>query len=71
VVNEKEQSYATIEYKGWKTWGDAIDLASKLTIFNRDRFVKVDLNLSNSISGLCTGIVAIKNIPLKQGISKK
>ncbi|MCQ4138732.1 DUF4861 family protein [Chryseobacterium sp. EO14] len=70
VVNEKEQSYATIEYKGWKTWGDAIDLASKLTIFNKDRFVKVDLNLSNSISGLCTGIVAIKNIPLKQGISK-
>lgn len=70
VVNEKEQSYATINYKGWKTWGDAIDLQSKLTIFNKDRFVKVDLSLSNTISGLCTGIVAIKNIPLKQGISK-
>lgn len=70
VVNEKEQSYATINYKGWKTWGDAIDLQSKLTIFNKDRFVKVDLNLSNTISGLCTGIVAIKNIPLKQGISQ-
>ncbi|MCS3532809.1 DUF4861 domain-containing protein [Chryseobacterium sp. JUb7] len=70
VINEKDQSYATIDYKGWKTWGDAIDLQSKLTIFNKDRFVKVDLNLSNTISGLCTGIVAIKNIPLKQGISK-
>ncbi len=70
VVNEKGQSYATIDYKGWKTWGEAIDLTSKLTIFNKDRFVKVDLNLSNSISGLCTGIVAIKNIPLKNGISK-
>jgi len=70
VVNEKDQSYATIDYKGWKTWGEAIDLTSKLTIFNKDRFVKVDLNLSNSISGLCTGIVAIKNIPLKNGISK-
>ncbi|WP_326982299.1 DUF4861 family protein [Chryseobacterium sp. MYb264] len=70
VVNEKDQSYATITYKGWKTWGSAIDLTSRLTIFNKDRFVKVDLNLSNTISGLCTGIVAIKNIPLKQGISK-
>lgn len=70
VVNEKDQSYATINYKGWKTWGDAIDLQSKLTIFNKDRFVKVDLSLSNTISGLCTGIVAIKNIPLKQGISQ-
>jgi len=70
VVNEKDQSYATIDYKGWKTWGEAIDLTSKLTIFNKDRFVKVDLNLSNSISGLCTGIIAIKNIPLKNGISK-
>lgn len=70
VVNEKDQSYAAIDYTDWKTWGDAIDLQSKLTIFNKDRFVKVDLNLSNTISGLCTGIVAIKNIPLKQGISK-
>lgn len=70
VTNEKELSYATISYKGWKTWGDAIDLDSKLTIFNRDRFVKMDLNLSHSISGLCTGIVAFKNIPVKQGISK-
>ncbi|MCW1962581.1 MULTISPECIES: DUF4861 family protein [Chryseobacterium] len=70
VVNEKDQSYASIDYKGWKTWGNPIDLQSKLTIFNRDRFVKVDLNLSNTISGLCTGIVAFKNIPLKQGISK-
>lgn len=70
VVNEKDQSYAAIDYTGWKTWGDAIDIQSKLTIFNKDRFVKVDLNLSNTLSGLCTGIVAIKNIPLKQGISK-
>uniref|UniRef100_UPI0025DEEA4B DUF4861 family protein n=1 Tax=uncultured Chryseobacterium sp. TaxID=259322 RepID=UPI0025DEEA4B len=70
VVNGKELSYADISYKGWKTWGDAIDLDSRLTIFNRDRFVKVDLHLSHSISGLCTGIVAFKNIPAKQAISK-
>jgi Domain of unknown function (DUF4861) len=70
VINEKTQSYATIDYKAWKTWGDPIDLKSKLTIFDKDRFVKVDLALSNSISGLCTGIVAIKNIAAKQGISK-
>lgn len=70
VTNEKGLSYATISYKGWKTWGDAIDLESKLTIFDRDRFVKADLNLSNSLSGLCTGIVAFKDIPAKQAVSK-
>lgn len=70
VANETDRSYATIDYKGWKTWGDAVDLRSKLTIFNKDRFVKVDLSLSTAFSGLCTGIVAIKDIPLKQGISK-
>ena len=70
LVNEKDRSYATIDYKGWKTWGNPVDLQSKLTIFPKDRFVKVDLTLSSSLSGLCTGIVAFKDIPLKQGISK-
>ena len=70
VTNEADKSFATINYKGWKTWGDAVDLQSKLTIFNKDRFVKVDLELSNTISGLCTGIVAIKDIPFKQVVSK-
>ncbi|WP_426478945.1 DUF4861 family protein [Chryseobacterium sp. CBSDS_008] len=70
VINEKDQSYALIHYKGWKTWGDAVDLQSRLTIFPKDRFVKVDLNLNSSLSGLCTGIVTFKDIPMKQGISK-
>ncbi|KFF23402.1 DUF4861 family protein [Chryseobacterium vrystaatense] len=69
VSNEQDKSFAIINYKGWKTWGTAVDLQSKLTIFPKDRFVKVDLSLSNTLSGLCTGIVAIKNIPVKQGIS--
>lgn len=70
VINEKDNSYALINYKSWKTWGDAIDLQSKLTIFNRDRFVKVDLDLSSAISGLCTGIVAFDKIPVRQAVSK-
>lgn len=70
VINEKDYSYAIINYKGWKTWGDAIDVQSRLTIFNRDRFVKVDLTLSNAISGLCTGIVAFDKIPVKQVTGK-
>ena len=70
VANDKTSSYAAIDYTGWKTWGDAVDLKSKLTIYNKDRFVKVDLALNNAISGLCTGIVAIKDIPFKQVISK-
>lgn len=70
VFNENDKSFATIDYKGWKTWGKAVDLQSKLTIFNRDRFVKVDLNLNETISGLCTGIVAFKDIPMKEAVSK-
>jgi len=70
ITNESGKSFTTIDYKGWKTWGDAIDLQSKLTIFNKDRFVKVDLALSNAISGLCTGIVAFKDIPMKEAVSK-
>ena len=70
VVNESDKSFATIDYKGWKTWGKAVDLQSKLTIFNRDRFVKVDLNLNETLSGLCIGIVAFKDIPMKEAVSK-
>ncbi|MFY1047842.1 DUF4861 family protein [Chryseobacterium sp. GP-SGM7] len=70
VVNENDKSFAIINYKGWKTWGKAVDLQSKLTIFNRDRFVKVDLSLNETISGLCTGIVAFKDIPMKEAVSK-
>jgi len=70
VVNESDKSFATIDYKGWKTWGKAVDLQSKLTIFNRDRFVKVDLNLNETLSGLCTGIVSFKDIPMKEAVSK-
>lgn len=70
VVNESDKSFATIDYKGWKTWGKAVDLQSKLTIFNKDRFVKVDLNVNETFSGLCTGIVAFKDIPMKQAVSK-
>ncbi|MDF2554053.1 MAG: hypothetical protein K0R77_3328 [Chryseobacterium sp.] len=70
VMNESDKSFATINYKGWKTWGKAVDLQSKLTIFNKDRFVRVDLNLNETLSGLCTGIVAFKNIPMKEAVSK-
>lgn len=70
VTNEKNSSYAAINYRGWKTWGDAVDLQSRLTIFNRDRFVNVDLDLSSPISGLATGIVAFDNIPVRQSVSK-
>lgn len=70
VFNENDKSFATIEYKGWKTWGKAVDLQSKLTIFNKDRFVKVDLSLDQTLSGLCTGIVAFKDIPMKEAVSK-
>ncbi len=70
VVNESDKSFATIDYKGWKTWGKAVDLQSKLTIFNKDRFVKVDLSLDQTLSGLCTGIVAFKDITMKEAVSK-
>lgn len=64
VFNEKKKSFVTIDYKGWQSLNDQIDLSAQLSIFPRDRFLKIDLNPSQKIENLCTGIANFKDIPL-------
>lgn len=64
VENEKTNSSVTISYEGWNTDDATIDLKSKLTIFQQDRYTKAELTPSKEITGISTGIVKFKNIPL-------
>jgi len=64
VENGKIHSSVNITYEGWNTGDTTINLNSKLTIFQKDRYTKAELTPSEEISGLCTGIVKFKNIPL-------
>jgi len=57
VTNSENSSSVNIEYKGWESGNEIIDLKSKLTIFPEDRFTKAELTPSKEISGFCTGIV--------------
>ena len=70
VSNSKTESSVSIDYKGWKTLNDNINLNSKLTIFPYDRFVKVDLTTNQEIDALCTGIVLFKDVPMNKAVSK-
>ena len=71
VKNLENYSTVNISYEDWKTGNDSINLHSQLTIYPEDRFSKAELIPSKEISGLCTGIVKFKNIPLikKEGTS--
>jgi len=71
IENNKTNSAVIISYEGWKTGNESIDLTSKLTIFQHDRFTKAELTPSKEISGICTGIVKFKNIPLVKKESAK
>ncbi len=57
VENSEESSSVKINYEGWETGGESIDLTSKLTIFPTGRHTKAELTPSKEITGLCTGIV--------------
>ncbi|KJD31094.1 glycoside hydrolase [Tamlana nanhaiensis] len=57
VENASAVSSVNIEYTGWESGEDTIDLTSKLSIFPSDRFTKAELTPSKAITGLCTGIV--------------
>jgi len=64
VENLDIYSTVNISYENWKTGNDSINLHSQLTIYPEDRFTKAELTPSKEISGICTGIVKFKNIPL-------
>ena len=64
VKNAMDKSTVFISYEDWKSGNDSINLKALLTIYPNDRFTKVELTPSKEISGLCTGIVKFKDIPL-------
>lgn len=64
VKNSTGSSTINISYEGWNTGDETINLNTQLTIFPQDRFTKAKLIPSKEISGLCTGIVKFKDIPL-------
>ncbi|MFD0990103.1 DUF4861 family protein [Mariniflexile jejuense] len=64
IENNKTNSSVNITYEDWNTGDETINLNSKLTIFQQDRYTKAELTPSKEITGISTGIVKFKNIPL-------
>lgn len=64
VKNEDNASSVKIDYNGWKTGDQTIDLDADLEIFPAGRYTKATLTPSAAIDGLCTGMVKFADIPL-------
>lgn len=64
VENSAKQSVVNINYNGWETLNDKIDLTTKLEIFPNEKFTKATVTPSKAISGICTGIVKVKELEL-------
>jgi hypothetical protein len=73
VENAKKQSGVSVDYFGWQTANEKINLKSKLTIVPNEYYVKHTITPSNSIQGICTGIVKLNNLELlkKESANKK
>jgi hypothetical protein len=57
VENSTQKSSVNVEYYGWKTANDKIDLKSTLTIRPDNRYTMHTIHSSKAITGICTGIV--------------
>lgn len=57
IENNASQSSVTINYNGWKTANDKIDLKSTLSIRPDQRYTKHTIQPSKAIQGIVTGIV--------------
>jgi len=57
VENTSENSAVTVNYNGWKTGDDSIDLTSTLSIRPDQRYTKHTIQASKAIKGIVTGIV--------------
>jgi len=55
--NTIDKSAVTVNYRGWKTSDDKIDLESVLAITPNQRYTKHTIQASKEIEGICTGIV--------------
>ena len=61
INNLKTSSEVEIDYSGWTTGNETIDLSATLSIYPENRFTKVEIFPSAEIPGLCTGIVKFEN----------
>ena len=64
IENLKKQSNVLVDYFGWNTANEKINLKSKLTVFPDEYYVKHTITSSKSTTGICTGIVKLKNLEL-------
>lgn len=73
IINLKKQSYVDVNYFGWNSANEKIDLKSKLTVFPDEYYVKHTIKASKSTEGICTGIVKLNNLELlkKESANKK
>ncbi len=71
VSNSASSSSVVIDYQGWNTGKDTIDLKSKLSIFPEDRYMKAELTPSKEIEGLTTGIVKFPDLELMKKEGEK
>lgn len=62
IENLNKQSNVFVDYFGWNTANERIDLKSKLSVFPDEYHVKHTITPSKRTSGICTGIVKLKNI---------
>ncbi|APZ45409.1 DUF4861 domain-containing protein [Polaribacter reichenbachii] len=72
IENSLNNSKITINYKGWETANDKIDLKSILSINSDSRITKHTIQSSKAINGIVTGIVDHKvNYLKKESENKK
>ncbi|MCX2678396.1 DUF4861 family protein [Galbibacter sp. EGI 63066] len=64
VENKTDASSVYIDYTGWATADEKIDLKSKLSITPEHRYTKHTITPSKAIEGICTGIVKFDGIDL-------
>ncbi|MGY5355879.1 DUF4861 family protein [Wenyingzhuangia sp. IMCC45467] len=57
VKNTDKSSSVLVNYYGWKTAGDVVDLTSELEIFPNERYTKHTIQTSKEFEGVCTGII--------------
>lgn len=70
VENKPNSSGVRIQYYGWKTASDKINLTSELTINPNQRYTKHTIHPSKEIAGICTGIVKQKNTEVLKKVSQ-
>jgi hypothetical protein len=71
IENSDNQSSIRINYYGWKTVGEKVDLISQLAIEPGKRYTKHTIQSSKEFNGICTGIVNHKMELIKKESENK